>query len=144
MLKFNELFNIKRNIKIAKLYEEELEELTMDSEGEEENKSKKKKKEKSISRAKENADRLPELYKQKYQCQGVFRELCYYYYNSIRLAVKTKLNDTTSFIGFLISKKPDCWYKNAETSPVKSMMMLNSMNSSTVSSTHSAKSINQS
>jgi len=102
ILKYNEIFNIRREIKIARFCEQELE--NYDSEDLE---KMKKSKQKTIEKLKKSAAKIPELYAKKNQCVNLYKELCYYYYNTIRLAMKTKLNDTTSYLGFLIAKKPD-------------------------------------
>lgn len=54
---------------------------------------------------------LPGLYKKKYECLAVYKEICFYYYNTIRLAVKTKLSDSTSYLGFLLTRKPEIVHK---------------------------------
>ena len=50
---------------------------------------------------------LEVMYKQKYEVAHCYREVCYYYFNSIRLGLLTKFNDTASYIGFLLIRNPE-------------------------------------
>ena len=52
-------------------------------------------------------EKLPELYQKKYKLMEIYKELCFYYYNNIRLGVKTKLGDNISYLGYLLIRKPD-------------------------------------
>ncbi|CAA2990586.1 Hypothetical predicted protein [Olea europaea subsp. europaea] len=59
-----------------------------------------------VKKWREMKKKLPELYEKKYRLLGIYKELCFYYYNTIRLGLKIKLSDKASFLGFLITRKP--------------------------------------
>jgi len=146
-LKYNEIFNIKREIKIIYRYKDRLEELErkmsainrleeqlkakeleqLNNSGSKERLPQLKKeiseikkkidlKEKSalmeeINQCKEQLAKLPKLYEEKYPALDLYKELCFYYYNSVRLGIRSKPGDKLSYLGFLLVKKPD-WDSN--------------------------------
>ena len=66
-----------------------------------------KEKEKKMKEREKLKKDIDPLYREKYEIGMCYKEVCYYYYNSIRLGVLTKFNDTTSYIGFLLIKNPE-------------------------------------
>lgn len=91
-LTYNDLFAVRREIKLAKECLERLE--NNDT------------KEVGVKKCEEMVAKLPELYRQKYKLLDLYKELNYYYYNSVRLGLKVKLVDKISLMGFLIARKP--------------------------------------
>jgi len=103
---YNELFNVKREIKMSKHCEELLAEATSPNEDEEMRRSKKASK-KSMKKWEKMTDKMPLLYEKKHKLMEIYQELCFYYYNTVRLGLKIKLSDKVSVLGFLITKKPN-------------------------------------
>lgn len=110
-VKYNELFNIRRQIKIAKYCKAKLEDhyavnsRTVGPVSLRVRRSNNPKREEKLLR--ETVDKLPELYAQKNKLMTLYKELAYYYYNNIRLAIKTKMNNSISWFGCVLIKKPD-------------------------------------
>jgi len=104
---YNELFNVKREIKMAKHCEELLAESTHVGEEDGEVIRPKKPKKKSAKKWKVMVDKMPALYEKKHKLMEIYQELCFYYYNTIRLGLRIKLSDKVSVLGFLITKKPN-------------------------------------
>ena len=120
---YNHLFTIRKKIKlkrdrVAELEEQLIKDRRRYSEAELLTESTgKTHKPKDTLKAKDKENKLKErdrlrkeiepLYKEKYDVAMCYKEVCYYYYNSIRLGVLTKFNDTTSYIGFLLIKNPE-------------------------------------
>ena len=109
-LKSNELFGLKREIKLAnyckgKLQQTKVDKQTIDPMSGPAPKVNKKYNEKEIQ---EMANKIPELYARKYQVMNVLHQLQFYFYNNIRLAFTTK-QENKSVVGFgpLIIRKPD-------------------------------------
>ena len=105
-IEYNELFNIKRIIKIAKYCKTKLNNFKIAHRNKEVKKLDKGTEEK-VQRWEELVNKLPELYAEKYRIQAVYRELQYYYHNTIRLGVKSKSDDSLSYIGSMLVRKPD-------------------------------------
>jgi len=105
---YNELFSMRREIKIARYCEERLmnhqnEETASLSQSVKSNSGKPK----DLKKWKTMAEKLPSLFDKKYQLLDVYKELCFYYYNTARLGLRIKLSDKVSVLGFLIIKKPN-------------------------------------
>ena len=66
-----------------------------------------KEKKKKIDEKEKIKKDLEVMYKQKYETAQCYREVCFYYFNSIRLGLLTKFNDTASYIGFLLIRNPE-------------------------------------
>lgn len=138
---YNELFNVRMKIKIGI---DKINELAKELKSGHDAKTskplkpndiKKKEKEKNDLRA-----QIEDMYKRKYWLLLCYHEVCYYYYNSVRLGVLVKFNDTASYIGFLLIKNPD--YKFANTSKANESLVLSKVSIVSNSSTRIADEAN--
>lgn len=102
-LVYNELFNIRREIKIARYCEAMLQESEQDVDNGQVNKKQQKEKKKW----KVMTEKMAGLYASKYKMLDLYKELCFYYYNTVRLGMRIKLNDSVSCLGCLVIRKPD-------------------------------------
>eukprot|EP00330_Aristerostoma_sp_ATCC50986_P000692 CAMPEP_0114592548 /NCGR_PEP_ID=MMETSP0125-20121206/14347_1 /TAXON_ID=485358 ORGANISM="Aristerostoma sp., Strain ATCC 50986" /NCGR_SAMPLE_ID=MMETSP0125 /ASSEMBLY_ACC=CAM_ASM_000245 /LENGTH=297 /DNA_ID=CAMNT_0001791247 /DNA_START=185 /DNA_END=1078 /DNA_ORIENTATION=- len=109
----NELFRLKREIKLAKYCASWLKDYEVEIDLAETNAAAKKKllskyNKKEIKTRKQMAESLNALYKEKYKNLTYYRELNYYYYNNVRVELRNiKGKDNLSFIGFLLCKKAE-------------------------------------
>lgn len=51
-------------------------------------------------------EELKAMYQEKYQAMQFYQEVCYYYYNSVRLGLLAKLTNSLTCFGFLIARDP--------------------------------------
>ena len=101
---YNELFMLRMKIKINKRLIEEIDAFLEKGIGLESKKSSKTKKIEERQKAvKENEA----LHQKKYGLINCYREVCYYYYNSVRVGFLEKYNDNASCLGFLLIKNPE-------------------------------------
>ena len=113
----NKLFDLRKEIKIRREKIREIDSLLKNQtrnsieKPETTTKSKDALKPKEIKKKTEEKETLSKelevMYKQKYEVAHCYREVCYYYFNSIRLGLLTKFNDTASYIGFLLIRNPE-------------------------------------
>jgi len=108
-LKYNELFSLRREIKLALYCKEKLEENKSDYKTVMPVSFSVPKERSPKGEAKEwlaMANKLPDLYNQKYKLISVLRELQYYFYNNIRFAFRKKFNGKVAYLGPLIIREP--------------------------------------
>ncbi len=108
-LKYNELFSLRREIKLANYCKEKLEDNKADHKTVIPVSFSVPKERSPKGEAKEwlaMANKLPELYSKKYKLISVLRELQYYFYNNIRFAFRKKFDGKVAYLGPLIIREP--------------------------------------